>query len=371
MFCPKCGNKLTENAAFCINCGFKIPVEETAEKVETAIEAAETKAVETAEVKAEAVEAVVAEKAEPVMETAAVQAEAVQNVISTVPQAAAETLKASNDSVKKGPTGGKKALAVLLCLVGGLFLGIFIFLLSARGMIGKGNIKSLLHKVERQNEDAYDDIMDEIRHAFGPLGDMEGMKGLDDMVASVVSGTLEYAVTGSGDPIDVDAVMQWVEKNKKKIENYTDNDISKDDLKELKTRLNDANKDAKKEIARNDEFKYVQMVFGNTTVLVCGILVLIFFGLVFVLFGRYYDKSLRYVGTTSLVHSIIAVLLSFAGMILMAFVLKDHFYDTYEKIIFNAIFGKYMTTAFVFVIVSIGLIVLGKVLRKSNRAYAQ
>lgn len=359
--CTNCGITRPEGINFCPNCGAKMEV----------IERDELQSETTTQVESVAEELISSNTiSQQVVESKFVE----NNQVEIKPESVQSVSTDTYSYKKKGPSAGKKVLAVLVCLVGSLFLTVLILLLSFRSMISQGGMKSLLNTIEKQSEDLYEDLIDEIDYGYFDVDDIMEVEGFEEIAGDAASSIVKYMLSGEGDPIDTTLITDWIEDNKKEIEKCLDVEISKDDIKEIKSELKEFSKEIKQDVIEDiedeyeDELRIVRLVFGMTAVIVFIVLTLICFGFVFLIFGKFYDKSIVYSGTTIVVNSSIGIAGATVMMVLARWIAEMAGADEIDFLL-RFMAGKYMSTAGVFLLVAVVMIVVGRLLRKKNKAY--
>lgn len=279
------------------------------------------------------------------------------------------------------PSGGKRFLAFMLRLLAGMLVGILILLLTARCMISKSAIKSLYNRAMDGREEIYKEFTKALdrelrRNGAGRFEELERIDNIDDFIAEILSDTAKSVLTGKGDIIDVDAVVEWVETNKRAIEKYTDQDISKNDIHELRDELEEYNEDIADKLEDMDSYEktilnVLRFIFGTTNLVILICMIVLLYGLNYLIYGRYYDQCTVKIGIMTLVHSAIAVFAALGIIILgvIAVSVLGAPDDISVDMIFNFIGTRYLLVSGAFMAGSILLIVIGKLLRKGNKAY--
>ena len=361
MRCTNCGLTRSEGVSFCPNCGTKlVPVEREEIKFEQPVQ----------------MENVQRMSAEPEMmaQPVAPNAPWMGNNPGAVAPGAAPNVRPNTYKAKKaGPSTGKKVFAVLVCLLGGFFVALLLISLSFRSMISQNGIEALFSKAERQSGNVYAELIDEIYYGSRYMGDIATVDGFDEIITGATSDVMRYMFAGEGKALDVNQIMDWIEENEDDIEDELDIKLSNDVMKRIERDLEEFNDELEEdledmEVYGSASLKILRAVFGKTTAIIFAVLALICCAVVFLIFGKFYDKSMVYVGTTMGVHSLIGIVVATVIIILSKWIAENRGEEEFE-FIFSFMAGRYISNTVIFLAVAIVLIVGGCLLRKKNKAY--
>ncbi len=271
MFCEKCGCKLEEGAKFCQECGAPVsrrditcesrPADETHVSMKTASSGAGT-------------------------------------------ASAAAGSKPLQGKTFARPSGEIKALCVLLCVIGfcGLFATMMIF--SMKGVLGKSGIKQIM-----RSSDAFVDYCSDMIGGMGFASDsreieafLEENEELRDVFAGQASNVLMFMLTGEGEPLDVDRIMDAIEKHEDEIEDFFDINIGRGDMEELREMIgHEAEQIIDDSFSMSEEFRNFGRFFTTGFIISQITVVAVCFGLMGFLFRINWDKTMVYAGVTTLV----------------------------------------------------------------------
>ncbi len=377
MFCPNCGKQIDDGTKFCVYCGFKleiteapvVPAAEAGAALSTGVEEAAPQPVQQEFVPQPAPQPVqqafVPQPVQPVQ-----QEFAPQPVQPIQQEFAPQPAQPQYAPVKKnGMSGGRKAGGIILAILAAIILLPAIILGSIRMCTSKGSMKSLINKAVNESggigELLYEEVIDEFGERYGEafLED----DSLKDLSAKVASEAIQFMILGEGDPIDVDAIMDYVEDNKKAISRAIDEDIDSRFLKSLRRELEDVSEELREEVIE-PEALLVQALIGTTTFLLLVAIVVIMFIGIALLCGKFYDRTFKYIGIPSLVSGSIMLLVGLAAMIggsLFGEIIRE------EEIgyLISFVGGKVSVVSGIITVVSIVFLVLADVLKKKNKAY--
>lgn len=329
MFCPKCGASLEDGAKFCGSCGAVI-----------------------GEVPAQ----------DPVQAPAQIPV-----------QAQAEKPAKKSRAPYEKASGGKKFLCVLLSLLGGLFLLLFLVDSSVRFSLNKQSLTKAVSTLV-ENEDDDETISDMANDLFGNsfwkhmyTKKIMEVDQFPELFAGIMHSTFRFLLFDEGDPINVDEVVDWFDDNKDAIKKATGSGIDKAALKSLEKDLSSYNKTVKKDIPDDlEDIDLLHFVFGKP--LYFGLLgaVILFFGLVFIVFRKRTDKAWIYFGTTAVCNAIVFALLSAFPVFL-----KDTFMELLDEeigaLIIRYIAFHVLILSAVLLVVGIISIIIGKSLRRRHK----
>ncbi len=258
------------------------------------------------------------------------------------------------------PGTGKKALAVFLCLVGGLMLALLTIILASRFAISKGSLKTLFRS-EAVESDIYEAARDGVAGSLKAAGinvDSEAIKGTDDMFAGVMHDMIMFVLSGEGDPVKVDRVSSWIKDNREYLEEVSGQTVRDEDIKEIEQEIGRLNESAKKDFRLQAEDNVlVKIFFGKTSLIIILLLTIVILGAVFFIFKGRIDKSLVYVGVTSVVYSSMAAAIA----LMLKFIAgAEGAGDMTFGMLMGLVAKKYLITSLAFLFAGIASVIAGK-----------
>lgn len=371
MFCENCGSRIDDGVLFCTNCGTRV-VKAAApilpESAPAVSEAPADSAVYSAPVQAAAPAAPAApvQAAAPAapapVQAAAPFAPAAPVVAAAPAQEAPSAPQAPNipaPSSVPAPSGGAKFGSVLLVMLGGLFLFIFVTLLVPRWVISKSSVKSIILDSEVL------EYLEDASYDFRRLDIADALEEDDDLLdfsCGLISHALKVILTGEGEIIDIDKAMDYFEDHVDDLEDTFDKKISDDDLDELRDELKHEFRDVEEDISDDIEaISVIHTIFSTKLLILALAVVLLLFGLVFIIFGKRLDKSLIYSGVSTIVHSVLII--AFGVFLLLITIVENDFEGV---IIVKNWAWKQAVAGCVVLVLGIVSVILGKVYRKKK-----
>lgn len=217
--------------------------------------------------------------------------------------------------IKKEEVGiGFKFLASVLCLLVAVALTCIIGLMSVRQVLTKDGLRTLLYSddnFEAEFDSFGYEVADYMKKEWG-LNKGEIDQTAEDFWAEVIVDIAEYAVSGEGEPIDVDHAIKTLQKYEKDIEAASGVEISSADYDELRVSLrlvSDQIKDSVDFGNMENEVKVLRDIRNaKYLVLPIGVAVL---GTIFIImiYSDFLGKALAKVGISGLLSSAMCGLL--------------------------------------------------------------
>ena len=269
----------------------------------------------------------------------------------------------------KPPVKGLSAVATLgsillnLVMFGAIFWLFFAIIL--RSVVSGGGVRAMVDSNEFREE-----VMEDAFYGYNINGrDMDELEdffdGETELFADTIEDSLNYYMTGKGDPIDVDQWMDFIEDNQDEIEDAVGEKITDDDLDEIREALEEANEDAKEQFDEESEdivaLKVIGRFFSIWNVIIPGLLIAVCIGLNILVTRPYINKALNGNGITGLIAGILS--LGVTGLISLLKTMAEDV-EVIENLI-GYLGGVALVTSVIIIVVSIAAIVAGGVLKKS------
>lgn len=285
--------------------------------------------------------------------------------------------------VKKKPSTGAVVGAVFICIAAAIcMLAIFGASLT-RYFFSKGGIKTLITEstlLEDLNLDVTDAVINVGGKELKAALDQEGLDDYSDFCADMVIGSIDYVLTGEGDPIDVDMFMTFIEDHEEEFEEATGEKIDKKYLEDLEEELEKFNEEAQtqmKELRDSpdsplfmlEEYgEKITSFFNITQIIIPSVILAVLLLVLFLLVFRHFvDKSLIYTGTTTTVSSI--MMLTSSGLFKVILGIVGQF-DRGMTGALDIIAKRGMMVAGCVLLGGILLIVAGNIVRKNKPVQA-
>lgn len=255
-----------------------------------------------------------------------------------------------------------------LSIVGSIFLNFFLFgaiiwlffaILLKSMFSGKG-IQIML--------EASDVDMNFLSEALSEYGiDEDEFEGTFDGEAKIVSDTVDstmnYYLTGKGEPIDVDQWMEFFEDNQEALEDAVGEKMTEEDFDLIRAELEDANGEIMDEY-EGAEYQETMEIFGKLVsiwnIVIPLVIILVCVGLNVLVTRPFINAALKGNGTTGLIAGILAM-----GITGVISILQETVDDEMLEAWLQYMHSVGMTTGVIMIVLSIAAIVAGIVLKKS------
>lgn len=197
----------------------------------------------------------------------------------------------------------------------------------------------------------------------------EFIEDTENLSKEVTGEMVRYFLTGEGEMVDVDALMDYFEEYSDEIEDITGEEIDDDYLDEIRDYLEDSKEEVEKEFERtysnSEEYRMVNKIFSANNVIIPLVIVIVGLLIIFATFNKRIDYSLKYSGVTFLVASIF-MMLAQAFTLLVKYAAVDSSVGDTEGLenFFNLLIRNSLIIAGIVFVSSIVLIIIGNSIRK-------
>lgn len=239
----------------------------------------------------------------------------------------AEENKESNNKENKKkktvlaePKGGFKFLGVVLAMI----LVVLLFYLFVCGQL-KYYLSPQGVKLYLQNNEYAEDMIEEFLFDTMYMEypedyfSEEELQEIRDVFYSAEENMMQYFLTGEGDIIDVDDLMDYAHLHKAQFEEMYGYDIEKEDFEYLKEDLEYYNEEAKEMVQDQIEYldeplatiyPYLNTLTTNSNLIITVIAIVASILIIGVMFGKRIDKTMIYTAVATTVSSVLMLLLS-------------------------------------------------------------
>lgn len=257
-----------------------------------------------------------------------------------------------------------------LSIVGSIFLNFFLFgaivwlffaILLKSMFSGKG-IQIML-----EASDVNTNFLSEALSEYGI--DEDEIEGTFDGEAKIVSDTIDstmnYYMTGKGEPIDVDQWVEFFEDNREVIEDAVGEKMTEEDFDLIRAELEDANDEIMNEYEyEGAEFQEAMEIFGKLVsiwnIVIPLVIILVCVGLNVLVTRPFINAALNGNGIAGLIAGILAM-----GITGVISILQKAADDEMLEAWLQYLHSVGMTTGVIMIILSVVAIVAGIVLKKS------
>ena len=257
-----------------------------------------------------------------------------------------------------------------LSIVGSIFLNFFLFgaivwlffaILLKSMFSGKG-IQIML-----EASDVNMNFLSEALREYGIDEDeIEGtFEGEAKIVSDTIDSTMNYYMTGKGEPIDVDQWMEFFEDNQEVLEEAVGEKMTEEDFDLIRAELEDANDEIMNEYEyEGAEFQEAMEIFGKLVsiwnIVIPLVIILVCVGLNILVTRPFINAALKGNGIAGLIAGILAM-----GITGVISILQKAADDEMLEAWLQYLYSVGMTTGVIMIVLSIAAIVAGIVLKKS------
>lgn len=298
-----------------------------------------------------------------------------------------ENIESNNKENKKKktvlaePKGGFKFLGVMLAM----FLVLSLFYLFICGQL-KYYFSPAGVRLYLQNNEYIEDMLEEFLSDTMYMDypedyfSEEEMQEIKEFFYSAEENMMQYFVTGEGDIINVDELMDYAHLHKSQLEEMYGYDIEKEDFEYMKEDLEYYNEEAKELLQDQAEYldepmatlyPYLKTLTSSANLLITIIAIVASILIIGVMFGKRIDKTMIYTAVATTVSSVLMLLLSgFIKALAIVSLEGDMLLDIYieEEMIplVDVIANKGIMIATSVLVVAIILNILGHMNRKQQ-----
>lgn len=222
-----------------------------------------------------------------------------------------------NEQIK--PNTGIVVLNVFLCIFASCLLIFSIIVMACRYVVTPTGIKHIITSSTFADEFVEDFASAVyIDPSYLDEDEKELYDDMTDLTSEVISDMVAFYITGEGEPLDVDNIMDFIEKHEDLMDVYgADPGDYLDEIEDELDDLNDEMIDELDEQYMSEDIELIREVFSTLYspklyIIPMGIAIL-FLGIVIGLFQNFLDKGFVYTGTTLITTGIIAGILSFTA----------------------------------------------------------
>lgn len=295
--------------------------------------------------------------------------------------------KQNNESNKKKsavldePKGGLKFLGVVLAML----LVVLLFYLFICGQLkyyfSPEGVKLYLQHNEFAG-DMLEEFLSDTMYMDYPEDyfSEEEMQEMNGFFYSAEENMMQYFLTGEGDIINVDDMMDYAHLHKAQFEEMYGYELEREDFEYLKEDLEYYNEDAKEmlrdEVEYLDEplatlYPYLKTLTSNTNLLITIAAIVMSMAIIGVLFRKRIDKTMIYIAVATTISSVLMLLVSgFIKALAMVSLEGDMLLDIYieEEMVplVDVIANKGIMIAASILVIAIILNVVGHMNRKSQ-----
>lgn len=273
----------------------------------------------------------------------------------------------------KKPATGIVILNVFICILITIPILLVFFFGQVRYYISNNGIEKIVDSMIDSSEmdllveDA--DIRELLYYGDIDLDDMsdEFIEETNQISKDITGQMIRYVLTGEGEVIDVDQLMDYYEEYADEIEDITGEKINDRYLNTLRNEIEDMvdeiEDEYEDEISESEEYIIIKSFFSINNVIVSSAIVVVGLAVIFVTFNKRVDKSLKYTGVTFLVSSILMALLQ-SITLLIKYVAQEDDDTRFLADLLGMFIKNSLIIAGIVFISSILLIVLSGVIRK-------